>query len=339
MILVIGENSVWQRTVLLEKLELDSVNRAKKVSAFPSGKGVNVVRALKVTNSKGFLLGYAGGIIGKLFIERLMEEGLPFSITNIKNETRICTTLIEDRLVEGTRRVTEIVEPAPQISEEESKQFFNNFIKHLDTATVLSVSGTAVREEDVYAYKKAIERARQRGIPTILDSHGREANEAVKGKPDVLKINLSEFIKLIESDKTYREKIAKSYGENSLVNNLENRSARFEAYRDFSDITGIKWLIITMGKDGAEAFDGKHFYSVETPRIAVVNSIGSGDSFTAGVASIVEEFKGKLENTPIIEALKRGAAMGSANCLNLMPGLIEEKEYKEMLEKVRVKRL
>ncbi len=349
MILVIGENSVWQRTVLLEKVELDSVNRAKSVSTFSSGKGVNVVRALKVTNSKGFLLGYAGGTIGEIFTKLLEEEGMALCLTNVKNETRICTTLIEEEIIHGTRRVTEIVEPAPLISAEESEEFFKTFTKYLEKASVLSVSGTAVRGENPFVYKKAIEMAKKLGIIAILDSHGREAEEAVKGKPDVLKINLDEFIKLIESDERYRDRVIKSNQTGSWKERLGNQRMRFNAYREFTDITGIKWLIITMGKEGAEAFDGKKFYYVETPKIEVINSIGSGDSFTAGVASVIEEyildntpnkiattFIG-LENIPISEALKRGAAMGTANCLNLMPGLIEKSDYQAMLEKIKVK--
>ncbi len=37
------------------------------------------------------------------------------------------------------------------------------------------------------------------------------------------------------------------------------------------------------GKGAALAFDGKIFWRIVTPRIHVVNPIGSGDAFTAGL--------------------------------------------------------
>ncbi len=353
MILVVGENSVWQRTVILRELTLNAVNRAKTSESYSSGKGVNVIRALHSIGKEGFLLAYAGGNMGKMFIDFIENEGLSFYATKIKNETRICTTLIEEKETENNAktspadkktsktRITEIVEAAPAVTSEEREDFFKAFTERIKEASVLSISGTAVKGEDPNVYKRMIEIAREHGVITILDSHGKEAKIATNAAPDVLKINLEELKEFTDTNENTIQASSHKWDDIQWRRNV---------YRKFLNKTGIKWIIITMGKDGAEAFNGKDFYLVETPEITVRNSIGSGDSFTAGIAVTIESSIEKLdtngayrfnieENCNIEDALINGTAMGTANCLNRMPGLIIEKDYRDMIKRVTVKRV
>jgi tagatose 6-phosphate kinase len=65
----------------------------------------------------------------------------------------------------------------------------------------------------------------------------------------------------------------------------------------------------------------------------VLNPIGSGDAVTAGIAHTL------LRGESLDQALLRGTALGTANCLNLYPGRVERSEYERILEAVEVQPL
>ncbi len=310
MILVIGQNSVWQRTILFERVERGEVNRARKVLAFPSGKGLNVVRALHSLSADGYLIGYAGGMTGMRFAREVEREGLPASFVEINNETRICSTIIE---TDGT--VTELVEPAPSITKDEREAFESLLEEGIEKATVLVISGTAVKGEDPLIYKRAVEKAHEKKIPVILDSYTAESRKALEASPEILKINFRELKDLLE-----------------IREDISTPTMRKQYYEKLIKDYGIRWIVITNGKEGAEAFNGRDFMAALPPEVSVVNSIGSGDCFSAGLAINLE--KAGIDGIDMGKALREATAMATANCLNLIPGKIERKEYDEILEKI-----
>ena len=50
---------------------------------------------------------------------------------------------------------------------------------------------------------------------------------------------------------------------------------------------GAQWVVITMGKNGAIASDGKTFWRIPAIEVAAISAIGSGDAFSAGLASAI----------------------------------------------------
>ena len=101
---------------------------------------------------------------------------------------------------------------------------------------------------------------------------------------------------------------------------------------------GPKIVVITYGKKGAKAFDGKNFYKVDSLNVVRIDSTGAGDSFSAG-------FLGKLltdevdllniDSEVIAEALRWGIFNSNSviTKIGAQPGLLTlneiEKESKE----------
>ena len=90
---------------------------------------------------------------------------------------------------------------------------------------------------------------------------------------------------------------------------------------------------MTAGREPALAFDGKMFRRITTPRINVVNPIGSGDAFTAGVVLRL------LRGDDLGEACRWGAAAGAANALTAMPGELNRQDVIRLAKKVRVQKI
>ena len=67
-----------------------------------------------------------------------------------------------------------------------------------------------------------------------------------------------------------------------------------------------------MGKSGAIASDGKSFWRMPAIEVAAISAIGSGDAFSAGLAS------GVVAGRDVPEACRLAAACAAAN--TLIPG-------------------
>ena len=65
MILNVGLNPVWQKTLAIDNLKLDSVNRVKNVTEMAAGKGINVARSLKILGENSFAIGF-----NKIFFQK-----------------------------------------------------------------------------------------------------------------------------------------------------------------------------------------------------------------------------------------------------------------------------
>lgn len=102
-------------------------------------------------------------------------------------------------------------------------------------------------------------------------------------KTEVLIINLDEARELAMSDLKYRNKEAEF----------------FDSVKDLVTIIqgwGPKVVIITQGKIGASAFDGKHLYFLPTAKEKrKINTIGVGDAFGSSFVAGLNIFRGDIK--------------------------------------------
>jgi tagatose 6-phosphate kinase len=304
MILVVGHNPDWKKIYRISRMEVGQVNRLEAAEFFPAGKGANTARVLLALGEEVLLLSYFGGSNGQRFREAIRAEGIPHLYVQTLGETRTCTTILE----EGDL-TTELIEPAAQLLPEEVAQFERIFHRSLPKAKMLVVAGTSLPGSPENCYRGYIEKAKKRGIPTILDSYRTHGRIALAASPDVLKINLFELESLTEKE---------------LADTEQRKAAVRKVREDF----GLRWVVITRGAEGVEGFDGQSYFRAVAPKVEVHNPIGSGDAVTAGIAHTL------LFGQSLEQALARGTALGTANCLNLYPGRIESSEYEQILNRI-----
>ncbi len=322
VILIIGQNLAWQKVCTLPRFLRGEVNRLDEVREFASSKGPNVARALAVLGGRGEVIGYAGGATGRRVEEYLRAEGMECRLVRIAGETRTCTTLVEP---DGTS--TEVIEPPPRVSAEERARLREEIGERLGSARLLVLMGTAVEGETEDCYAALVRMAHDRGIPVIMDSACPQARRALEEAPEVIKINALELGSIAAMP----------------ADDLPERAA---ACRAIASRFGVRWLLITRGQKGIEAFDGRRLLHAAPPAVKVMNAIGSGDAAAAGVAWVVHEElaargrDGLFQSVDgLREALLAATAMGTANCMNPVNGRVEPQDYAAVRQETRIEEL
>lgn len=99
---------------------------------------------------------------------------------------------------------------------------------------------------------------------------------------------------------------------------------------------GPKVVVITEGRKGARAYDGKNFYEIGALNVARIDSTGAGDSFAAGFLSKIIPEDIKIEDINreiIIESLKRGIIDSNSviTQIGAQKGLLTESEVQKEL--------
>ncbi|HEX8914661.1 MAG TPA: hexose kinase [Humisphaera sp.] len=302
MILTVGTTPTMQRTMTFDRLRLDHVNRSVVTDEYASGKGVNVARVAAQLGADVVATGFAGGERGKALLSGMRADGVRQDFVRVAAETRLCTTVI-DR-AKGT--VTELVEESRAVGPADWVRLLRVVRKHLKVAKVCVLSGSLPPGGDEDFYRKVAELAAAAGVRTIIDARGRPLLRAIGTPGLIVKLN--------------REELAATVGRP-----LRGDPGLKRAMREVCPVGGQ--VIVTMGKDGAAAWDGERFWRIPAPKIAVVNPIGSGDAFAAGVAF------GVAAGRRWKDAAALGAACGAANALHARAGHLSRQVVEGLLRK------
>lgn len=81
---------------------------------------------------------------------------------------------------------------------------------------------------------------------------------------------------------------------------------------------GAVAVIVTLGEKGAIAASAHGLWTVQTPPVPLVSSVGSGDSFLAGLMAAL------LQGQPLPQALTLAAACGAANAATEVAGQLHD---------------
>ena len=390
MILVCGHNNAWQLTYRFDAVTRGAVNRVREVHRSAAGKGVNVARVLAALEAPATLLAYLGGPNGARVRQELERHGIAADVIGTAADTRTCVTLLETampigdtgpgslasggpgaagaesgdgggdgarqveepgepavaataaELAGGTvaeaRQVTELVEPAVVASDAEQERFAAAYDRLLERARVVVIAGSAIGGARREVYAEMVRRARRRGVPTLLDAYHGHGQAALAASPAIVKINRAELAELAGTP-------------------VDTETARVAAYRLLCDRHGVQWVMVSAGAEGIEACDGRRLLRAAAPAVPVVNSIGSGDAASAGVAAALVRAAGvpakgaeavsraatgaaparlRIEHADLAAGARLAVACGTANCLTATPGSVARDVVRKLLARVTV---
>lgn len=277
MILVAGLTPAWQQIAVLDRLRVGEVNRAREVHWCASGKVLNVGHALTQLAANVRTLSLVGsGAAGEATRRDMAGLGVDVCWVESNAPQRVCSTLLDRE----SGRTTEIVENSAPASEAELIAFEATFAEEAaqTSAKFLILTGSLPTgaPRDFYATLLSHVQA-----PAILDVRGEELLAALTHRPLVVKPNREEL------GHTLRRELASDE----------------DVWQAMSEINagGAEWVVVTNGADDVFATHGEVRLRFQPPRVNVVNPIGCGDCFTAGLAW----------------ALQCGDAMPTAICIGI----------------------
>jgi tagatose 6-phosphate kinase len=260
MILCIGTTPTMQRTLTFRRLRLNEVNRAAFVDEYASGKGVNVARVATQLGEPALATGFVGGVRGRQLLEGLSDDGVAHDFVRVPAETRLCTTVID----EHRKTVTELVEESQAVPAEAWTALLRKVARHLKSAKVCVMSGSLPPGGDEDFYRDVARLARRQGVPTILDARGRPLLRAIGTDGLLIKLNREEL-------------------QTTIGRPIRSDGGLRKAMREICPARGH--VVVTMGAEGAAAWDGQNLWHAPALKVRVVNPIGSGDAFAAGLAA------------------------------------------------------
>ncbi len=282
MILAVTPNRAVDRTVMVDHLRLGSVNGGAVGYQAAGGKGLNVARAIHSLGVDVLAMGPIGGTTGANIETFARDDGLQTRFSSISGESRTCTILADS---EGSSTV--VNEVGPNVSVAEWESFVGDVSDSAAEAACVTISGSLpgrVKSGSLLSLSAACPQDDGR---VWIDCGPAWMGEALESGRSI-KVNHHEA--------------ARSLGLSSA--SLDSVTLAMDAARTLVD-QGANECIVTLGDRGAVWAKIDSTLFGESPRIDVVNSVGSGDSFLAGLVVSIE--RGESQRRALAVALASGA--------------------------------
>ena len=308
-ILCIGCTPAVQRVMIFRELKLDAVNRAVTTLDGAAGKSVNVAKVLKALGARPVAVGFLGGDRGQNLRSMLDARRIEHEFVEVAARTRQCVTVID----KSAGAVTELVEESQPVAAADYDVLLATLRRRIKGCRAVVMSGTLTPGGPPDFYFHCTRLAHAVGAFSVVDAQGETLLEALKAGPGLVKPN--------------RLELAATVGRV-----LPDERAQVLAMRELNE-RGAHRVVVTAGKEPTLAFNGRDFWRVRAPRIAAVNPIGSGDSFTAALTWRL------LRGEDLGEACRWATAAGAANALTTLAGEVSLKEVKRLASKVVVERV
>lgn len=301
MILAAGLSPAWQQILVFDRFRVGEVNRAAESYACASGKVINVGRALFGLRAEAQTLTVIGGTAGEAIRREFEADQIPAAWIPCDVPTRTCTTILE----RSSGVTTELVENTSPIAAHTLAEFQSAFQSHAAAADVVVITGSSPPGTPATFYRDLLAKVSAR---SVLDIRGEELLAALETRPFVVKPNRDEL------SATVGRQLA---SDDNLLQAMRELNAR-----------GAEWVVVTDGAGPVWMTSADETFRCQPPEVEVVNPIGCGDCFAAGVAW------GIMQGRSPADWLKLGVAAAADNAVQLLPARLDAGRVESRAESI-----
>jgi 1-phosphofructokinase family hexose kinase len=296
MYLTVSMNPTLQKILCFSSITRDTVNRSRMHRFDAAGKGLNVCRVLSQLGKEAVHLSPLGGETRPLFLELVRREGLALRWVESGSPIRFCYTLID----EGDNSVTELIENTAAVEAGTEERLREAYEELLPDCSMVVIAGTRAGGLSGDLVPFMVRRAKEAGRKVVLDLWGGDLLASLPYGPDVIKPNLAEFTA------TFIPGCTEVPGREQVRELCLRLCGEFHCA-----------VVLTRGAEAVwYAEEGAFAEYPFSPAAKIVNTTGSGDAFTAGLAAAL----GDGQN--LREAVAGGARYGGLNAGFLQVGTI-----------------
>ena len=311
MILTVTLNAAVARTLVVPSLTLGHRHRAPESITLAGGKGINVARSLRTLGVPVLATGFAGGRNGDAIRDGLSAAAIPFDLVEIEGYSRTSTAIIDPM----ARTQTEINEYGPEVNPSEVREFTRRLEHLMEYATAVVFAGSLPPNLDESFFVGLVQRSRERGLYTVVDSTPSVLRAVMKANPSLVSPNQHEAESVVGFD---------FIEEGDFIRSLSR--------------------LVELGASGAciTSREGHSYLTVEdgrvvsglAPTVETLSPIGSGDAYLAGLLA------GLLHrDLAPVDAVRLAAGCAAANAETLGAGLFEARRAEELAESVQIELL
>ncbi|MCJ7518994.1 MAG: 1-phosphofructokinase family hexose kinase [Anaerolineaceae bacterium] len=307
MILCITPNPDVEYTWIVPSFQLGKTHHVQQAVIMPSGKGVNVARAIHSMGGKAMCAGFLGGHTGK-YMESLIEQmEIPAKWTWIDGETRIAVAIIDTEMQQ--QDATLVSELGPSVTREDWLNLISDVLSI--NSKYACISGRLPGGSPLNEFGNLIRMLENQGTNVWIDTSGEGLREAMNAKPTGIKINAIEA-SVITGNKIFDVQSAYISANQILEKNIQQ-------------------VVLTLGEKGAILVCHEGSWFAKSPSIPTISSVGSGDAFMAGLLNAYEN----NQIPPVV--LREAVALGAANTMVLGGGNFDMKIVEELIPGIEVK--
>ncbi|WP_343230840.1 1-phosphofructokinase family hexose kinase [Yinghuangia seranimata] len=296
MILTVTPNPALDVTYHLDEVVWDGSNRVERISARAGGKGLNVARVLTALGIPATVLGPLGGRTGDGVREDLAQAGPRDATVPVTGETRRTTTVVDAAAGE----TTVFNEAGPELSAGEWAALCEAFDRLLPQAHAVALCGSLPPGVPTDAYADLVRRARDAGVPVLLDTSGPALHAGLAAGPDLVKPNADE--------------LREATGESDPARAVAALSAQLRA-------AGGDAVVASFGPEGLLAATAAGWWRARLPYAIQGNPTGAGD---AGVAALLA---GLTAGRPWPDRLAEAVAWSASAVAAPVAGSVDRTTY------------
>jgi tagatose 6-phosphate kinase len=306
MITTVTLNAAIDKTYFLPTFPLGEVTRIGEMTAFPGGKGINVARVVHQLGCPVVATGFVGGHNGAFITDELNKQEIQSDFVEADGESRLCLNIIHEESMIST----ELLEPGPTVAVNQIRALENKVREWAQRSDVVILSGSAPEGVPANIYATLIKICKQAGAKVFMDASGQLLTEGIRAVPHFIKPNETEVAALLDSAALEESKLV------ACVRAMIDR--------------GISCTAVTLGDKGAIVGWHDQIYRVTVPRLRVVNTVGCGDAFVAGMAV------GMFKRHTAKECIRLAAASSCANALSREAGTVQAEDLQRLLPQVQI---
>ncbi len=283
MIITVTLNPAIDKTVRIDKLVLNGLNRLDNIIINAGGKGINVSKTLQQLDAESIATGFCAGSNGSFIISALNDDNIKHEMVTIEGNTRINL-----KLLDATMNLTELNESGPTICTDDINRLKNTLAKLVHERDIVVFSGSAPIGVQPTIYEELATYVKQKGARVIIDADKELFANGIKAKPMLIKPNKYELCQYFNLDESIEDEV------------IVEKAKLFITQ-------GIEHVVISMGAEGAYFLSEEAVYYAQGLQVEAHSSVGAGDAMIAAFAFALDHNYGIEEMIKLSVACSAGA--------------------------------
>lgn len=307
MILSICPNPSIDCTIELDSLNVGMLNRIDNKVETYSGKALNVAIGVARLGGDSVASGFMFENHNSLFQNALKKDGVKTDFVVCEGSTRVNYKIIDKKSM-----LTEINDKGERVAWAKQDELLKRVERLASSAEIAVISGTLPQGVNSDFYGKLVSRI-PKGVKIVIDAEAQNVLSACEsGEIFMVKPNLNEL-------------------EHFSGMKVSTREDMVKASKKYLDL-GIKYVLVSLGANGAVLTDGENNYYCKSANVAVNSTVGAGDSMVSAVCV------GLTENVNDEELLRRAVSAGTAAVTTSGTNLFYKDKYDEIYLKLKVEK-